>query len=148
MEKTLWISWYSDYFKMVFEAVPFSCRCPTPLSSTVIEGLMYSGIFKKTMQCVYINNYLGILKLWSAIFISFSTTFCLIHLIVVDLTFSLFLYLFFGPSICFLILFWPKKIFHSFFIAIFFLSFYWLSHFLFFFSKLSKPCPKEVVVHP
>ncbi len=30
--------WYSDYFKMVFEAVPFSCRCPTPISSTVYQG--------------------------------------------------------------------------------------------------------------
>ncbi len=32
MEKTQGISWYSEHFKM---AVPFSCRCPTPLSSTV-----------------------------------------------------------------------------------------------------------------
>ncbi len=31
----LWISWYTDNFKMVLEAVPFSCRCPTSLSSTV-----------------------------------------------------------------------------------------------------------------
>ncbi len=45
-KKTL-IMWYSNHFKMVFEAVPFSCRCPTPLYLSVLFGLVF----------VYISDY-------------------------------------------------------------------------------------------
>ncbi len=62
--QNLWISRYSDHCKMVFEAVPFSCRCPTSLSSTVYnENITIICICCESRKNLGIKTFIYSLKL-------------------------------------------------------------------------------------